>query len=54
MNGFLKTLFGDRRTVAAVALVLLLEAVLLWTAAYPAGALLVPPAVLAAVAWLAR
>lgn len=54
MKALAKTLFGDRWNLLAVAAILALEAVLAACNALRAGAWLVPVAVLAAVAWLAR
>jgi hypothetical protein len=53
MKAFLKTLFGDARTVAAVTLVMIAETILTATGHAALGAFLIPAAVLAGVAWLA-
>ena len=53
MKAFLKTLFGDAGTVTVVALVMVAETVLTVSGQAGLGALLIPVAVLAGVAWLA-
>lgn len=54
MRALFKTLFGDRNTLTATGLVLVVEAVLAGLHAFPIGALVMPIAVLGAVGWLAR
>lgn len=54
MAGFIKTLFGDIRTMAIVAGVLAIEAGLVHTGHGTTAAILVPVATLAGVAYLAR
>ena len=53
MAAFTETLFGDRRNVAVVAVLLLLDAALVRTGHGGAAAILVPLATLAGVTWLA-
>jgi hypothetical protein len=53
MKAFLKTLFGDPQTVAAVAIVMAIEVALAAIGQARLGAVLVPAAVLAGVARLA-
>jgi len=53
MKAFLKTLFGDAATVTVVALVMIAETILAAIGQAGLGALLIPAAVLAGVAWLA-
>jgi hypothetical protein len=54
MSAFLKTLFGDRNTVAAVTIVMLAEFLLAATGNATVAGLVVPCLVLAGAAWLAR
>lgn len=54
MSAFLKTLFGDRNTVAVVTLVMLAELLLAATGNATVAGLVVPCLVLAGAAWLAR
>ncbi len=53
MGPFLKTLFGDVRNVAVVAMLLALEVVLVHTGHGRGATILVPLATMAGVAWLA-
>ena len=53
MGPFLKTLFGDARNVAVVAVLLAVEAVLIHTGHGREATILVPLATMAGVAWLA-
>ena len=53
MSAFLKTLFGDIDTVAVVALVLGVVVLLTATDHAATAAFVVPPLVLAGIAWLA-
>jgi hypothetical protein len=54
MSAFLKTLFGDARTVAVVVIVMAAELLLVETGQEVAAAFAVPALVLAGTAWLAR
>lgn len=54
MKAFVKTLFGDRYTLTAVAAILVFEAALAASGTFGWAAPSVPVAVLGAVAWLAR
>ncbi len=54
MRAFLKTLFGDARNVAVVALLVAVEAGLVRAGLGREAVFLVPLAVMAGVAWLAR
>ncbi len=53
MGPFLKTLFGDARNVAVVAVLLAVEVVLVRTGHGREATVLVPLATMAGVAWLA-
>ena len=53
MGSFLKTLFGDARNVAVVAVLLAVESVLIHTGHGREATILVPLATMAGVAWLA-
>ena len=53
MNAFVKTLFGDRHTVAVVALVMGVELLLVASGQAAAAGLVVPTLVLAGIGWLA-
>ncbi len=53
MGPFLKTLFGDARNVAVVAVLLVIEVVLVRTGHGREATVLVPLATMAGVAWLA-
>lgn len=53
MSAFLRTLFGDARTVAVVALVMAAEALSATTGHAATAAFAVPALVLAGTAWLA-
>ena len=53
MAAFTKTLFGDRRNVAVVAVLLLIDTVLVRTGHGSAAAILVPLATMTGVTWLA-
>ena len=53
MGPFLKTLFGDARNVAVVAVLLAIEVVLVHTGHGREATVLVPLATMAGVAWLA-
>jgi hypothetical protein len=53
MGPFLKTLFGDARNVAVVAVLLAVEVALVRTGHSGAATVLVPLATMAGVAWLA-
>ena len=53
MGPFLKTLLGDARNLAVVAVLLAIEAVLIHTGHGRAATVLAPLATLAGVAWLA-
>lgn len=53
MKAFMKTLFGDSRNVAVVAVILAVEIVLAQSGHAAAAAYLVPPLALAGVGWLA-
>jgi hypothetical protein len=53
MGPFLKTLFGDARNVAVVAVLLAIEVVLVRTGHGREATVLVPLATMASVAWLA-
>jgi hypothetical protein len=53
MGPFIKTLFGDARNVAVVAILLAIEAVLIHTGHGREATILVPLATLVGVAWLA-
>lgn len=54
MQGFIKTLFGDKRTLAVVALSILVALVLLHSPAAPLAGLVLPLCLLAGAAYLAR
>jgi hypothetical protein len=54
MSAFLKTLFGDMRTVAVVIVVLAAEVLLVRISQAGVAGFVVPPLVLAGIAWLAR
>lgn len=53
MAAFLKTLFGDARNVAVVAVLLAIEVALVRTGHADAATLVMPAATLAGVTWLA-
>lgn len=53
MAGFLKTLFGDARNVAVVAVLLAIEAIMVRAGYGRAATVLVPLATMAGVTWLA-
>jgi hypothetical protein len=54
MKAFLKTLFGDARNVAVVAVILGVEIALRQSGHVVAAAYLVPPLTLVGIGWLAR
>jgi hypothetical protein len=54
MSAFMKTLFGDRRTVTVVALVMAAELLLITIDHAAAASLVIPTLVLAGAGWLAR
>lgn len=54
MRGFLKTLFGDKRTLAVAGLSILVALAVMHTPAAPLTGLVLPPCLLAAAAYLAR
>ena len=54
MSAFLKTLFGDRATVAVVTVVMLAELLLVSAGNAAAAGFVAPCLVLAGVAWLSR
>jgi hypothetical protein len=54
MSAFLKTLFGDRGTIAVVTVVMAAELLLVATGHAAAAGLVVPALVLVGVGWLAR
>lgn len=53
MNAFMKTLFGDVRTISVVAIVLVAEAGLVNSGQIAWAPLVIPALVLAGTAWLA-
>ena len=54
MSAFLKTVIGDARNCAVVAVILLAEAALVFGGGRGLAAFTIPPLTLAGVAWLAR
>ena len=54
MQGFIKTLFGDKRTLAVTALSILVAVVVLHSPAFLAAGMVLPLCLLAGAAYLAR
>ncbi|HQT87502.1 MAG TPA: hypothetical protein PK677_02980 [Acidiphilium sp.] len=54
MRGFIKTLIGDARNLACIAIIIGVAAALIASPARPLAGLLIPLALLAAAAYLAR
>ncbi len=54
MSAFVKTLFGDRATVAVVALVMTAELLLVAVGEAVAASIVIPALVLAGAGWLAK
>jgi hypothetical protein len=54
MQGFIKTLFGDKRTMAVTALSVLVALAVLYSPAAPVAGLVLPACLLAGAAYLAR